>query len=140
MMENWYQTGMAGKKPAIPAEGITWQTLPILNHRIYEKYRGTDLEKSISLFKESHNKIMDIIEKHTDDELFTKKKYQMDRHNFIGRIPDFSNIKPLRLGLKNNKTIKENGVIMKYGNTTYNIRYTLRRSSALGHTKTQLVT
>ncbi|GMO40803.1 MAG: hypothetical protein Ta2B_20600 [Termitinemataceae bacterium] len=51
MMENWYKVGMAGKKPAIPAEDVTWQTLPILNHRIYEKYKGTDLKESISLFK-----------------------------------------------------------------------------------------
>jgi hypothetical protein len=30
MMENWYMIGMSGKKPAIPAEDVTWQTLQVL--------------------------------------------------------------------------------------------------------------
>jgi hypothetical protein len=71
MMENWYKVGMSGKKPAIPAEDLTWQTLPVLNHRIYDKYKGTELKKAISMFKKSHKDIMVLIEKHSDDELFT---------------------------------------------------------------------
>jgi hypothetical protein len=51
MMENWYKIGMSGKKPAIPAEDVTWQTLPVLNHGIWEKYKGTELKKAIELFK-----------------------------------------------------------------------------------------
>ncbi len=75
MMENWYNVGMSGRKPAIPAEGITWQTLPILNRKIWEKYKGTELGKAIILLKASHQLIIALIEKHSDDELFTKKKY-----------------------------------------------------------------
>ena len=54
MMESWYKVGMSGKKPAIPAEGITWQTIPVLNRRIWEKYKGTELKKAISLLKSSN--------------------------------------------------------------------------------------
>jgi hypothetical protein len=75
MMENWYKVGMSGKKPAIPAEGFTFQTLPKLNRIIWEKYKGTDLKKAITMFKKSHKEITALIEKHTDDELFSKKKY-----------------------------------------------------------------
>jgi hypothetical protein len=75
MMENWYKIGMAGKKPAIPAEDVTWQTLPVLNRRIWEKYKGTELKKALALLKKSHKEVTALIEKHTDDELFTKKKY-----------------------------------------------------------------
>ena len=76
MMENWYKVGMSGKKPAIPAEGYTFQTLPKLNHKIWEKYKGTELKKSITMFKKSYKDVMALIGKHNDDELFTKKKYQ----------------------------------------------------------------
>ncbi|GBU24404.1 hypothetical protein R83H12_01034 [Fibrobacteria bacterium R8-3-H12] len=76
MMENWYKVGMSGKKPSIPAEGYTFQTLPKLNHKIWEKYKGTELKKAIAMFKKSHKDVMALIEKHNDDELFTKKKYQ----------------------------------------------------------------
>ncbi|OHD23264.1 MAG: hypothetical protein A2Y38_24330 [Spirochaetes bacterium GWB1_59_5] len=75
MMKNWYEIGMSGKKPAIPAEDVTWATLPVLNHRIYEKYKGTELNAALHLLNKSHKEITDIIKSHTDDDLFTKKKY-----------------------------------------------------------------
>ena len=75
MMANWYKVGMSGKKPAIPAEGFTFQTLPKLNRIIWEKYKGTDLKKAITMFKKSHKEITALIEKHSDDELFSKRKY-----------------------------------------------------------------
>jgi len=75
MMKNWYKVGMSGQKPAIPAEGVTWQTLPVLNRRIWEKHQGTELKKALMLLKKSHQEIMALVEKHTDEELFTKKKY-----------------------------------------------------------------
>jgi hypothetical protein len=84
MMENWYKIGMSGKKPAIPAEGVTWQTLPVLNHRIYDKYKGTELNKAITMFKKSYSDVMALIEKHSDDELFTKKKYQWTGTTSLG--------------------------------------------------------
>lgn len=75
MMLRWYETGMSGKKPAIPAEDVTWQTLPILNRRIYEKYRGTSLEVATRLLRQSHREVMKLIQRHSDGELFTKKRY-----------------------------------------------------------------
>lgn len=75
MMAQWYEVGMSGKKPAIPAEDVTWKTLPVLNHRIYEKYEGTELSRAVMLLKQSHETMMALIRKHTDEELFTKAKY-----------------------------------------------------------------
>ncbi|TVQ26518.1 MAG: DfsB family protein [Spirochaetaceae bacterium] len=75
MMMQWYDVGMSGEKPAIPAEDVTWQTLPLLNRRIYEKYKGTDLNRALTLLRGSHEEVMALIRKHTDDELFTKKRY-----------------------------------------------------------------
>jgi len=75
MVINWYTIGMSGGKPAIPAEDVSWQTLPKLNHRIYEKYKGTELRNSIKLLLNSHEKMKKLIINHTDEELFTKKRY-----------------------------------------------------------------
>jgi hypothetical protein len=75
MMMNWYQIGMSGKKPAIPAEDVTWQTLPVLNHRIYDQYKGTELQKSIGMLKKSHEEMKEIINQHSDEELFEKKRF-----------------------------------------------------------------
>ena len=84
MLQEWYQIGMSGKKPSIPAEGITWQTLPILNRRIYEKYAGTSLPASLSLLSQSHERIMSLLGSHTDEELFTKKKFAWTGSTSLG--------------------------------------------------------
>ena len=84
MMMNWYKVGMSGKKPAIPAEDVTWQTLPVLNRRIWEKYKGTELKKAISQLKKSHRDLMALAEKHNDDELFTKKKFKWTGTTSLG--------------------------------------------------------
>jgi hypothetical protein len=44
MMETWYKVGMSGKKPSIPAEGYTFQTLPALNQKRWAKYTGAELK------------------------------------------------------------------------------------------------
>jgi hypothetical protein len=75
MMQDWYKVGMAGKKPAIPREGYTFQTLPAMNRVIWEKYQKTAPTKAFDLIRQSHTDVMNLARKHTDDELFTKKKY-----------------------------------------------------------------
>jgi hypothetical protein len=113
MMKNWYKVGMSGKKPAIPAEGVTWQTLPVVNHRIWDTYKGTELKKAITLFKKSHKDVMALIEKHTDDELFTRKKYGWTGTTSLGAYFisatsshydwGLKTIKPLKKFIKNNE-------------------------------------
>ena len=84
MMMKWYEMGMSGDKPAIPAEDVTWQTLPALNHRIYHKYKGTELDRALALLRESHDKVTALIRKHTDEELFTKKRYSWTGSTSLG--------------------------------------------------------
>lgn len=74
MMEEWYGVGMSGSKPAIPAEDVSWKTLPVLNHRIYDKYKGTKLDDAIALLLQSHKDVMQLVRRHSDEELFTKKQ------------------------------------------------------------------
>jgi hypothetical protein len=107
MMDSCYKIGMAGKKPVIPAEGVTWQTLPVLNHRIYEKYQGTELKQAVTLLKKSHKKMMAIIEQHTDDELFTKKRYSWTGTTSLGAFLISSTSSHYDWGLKTIKPIKK---------------------------------
>ena len=75
MMLDWYKVGMAGQKPVIPSPGYTWKTVPDLNRKIWTMYQSAELEKIRKLFKSSHNDLQEIIDQHTNDELFEKKKY-----------------------------------------------------------------
>jgi hypothetical protein len=107
MMEGWYKIGMSGKKPSIPAEDVTWQKLPVLNRRIWEKYKGTDLEKAITMFKKSHKDMTALIEKHTDEELFTKKKYAWTGTTCLGAYLIGSTSSHYDWGLKTIKPLKK---------------------------------
>jgi len=71
----WYKEGMKGNKPAMPAEGYTWKKIGELNKEVQKKYSTMPFKEVRKLFMKSHAKVYAIIEKHSDKELFTKKKY-----------------------------------------------------------------
>ena len=84
MMLDWYNVGITGTKPNIPAKGYTWKTVPALNKWIWEKYNQTDLGKIRIALEDSHIKIRTIIEKHSNDELFEKKRYKWTGTTSLG--------------------------------------------------------
>ena len=75
MTLEWYKVGMSGEKPMMPAEGYTWKTLPALNAAIQKKYSKQSLKKVRTSFEESFQQLQDHIKKHSDKELFEKKRY-----------------------------------------------------------------
>ena len=107
MMVGWYKTGMAGGKPEMPGAGYTWKTLPAFNRIIWERYKGTPLAKALKLFKESHKAAMDLIEKHTDEELFTKKQYAWTGSTSLGAYFISATSSHYDWGLKTLKAIKK---------------------------------
>ena len=82
MFIGWYDAGMSGEKPDMPAKGYTWKTLPELNKKIQVKYKDMPLKEARALFESSFTDIRKLIKKHSEDELFEKKTLQMDWHNF----------------------------------------------------------
>jgi len=71
MMLDWYEIGMKGEKPDMPAKGYTWKTLPDLNKKIWEDYQSTSLEDVKMLLDESYKKVRALITNHTDKEALT---------------------------------------------------------------------
>lgn len=84
MMLEWHTIGMKGEKPDMPAKGYTWKTTPELNRWIWEKYNDTSLEDAKVNFKSSYKKIRSLIEKHSDEELFEKKRYKWTGTTSLG--------------------------------------------------------
>jgi hypothetical protein len=72
---DWYHVGMQGDKPDMPAKGYSWKTLPDLNRKIWEKYLDSDLSDVRSMLDESFAGMRRIMDKHTEEELFEKKRY-----------------------------------------------------------------
>lgn len=84
MMLDWYQQGMAGNKPEIPAPGYTWKTVPALNKSIWEKYREDPLPLIRQSFNESFTRVFQLIQKHSQEELFEKKRYPWTGSTSLG--------------------------------------------------------
>lgn len=84
LMLNWYTIGMSGEKPAMPAEGYTWRTTSDLNHVIQEKYKDTEMSEIREWLAKSYQNIQDIITSHSDEELFTKKKFKWTGSTSLG--------------------------------------------------------
>jgi len=84
MMLKWYEVGMSGQKPAMPTEGFTWQTVSQLNQNIWKKYSKVSLKKVRSELTQSHIAIQKIIQEHTNEDLFEKKKYKWTGSTSLG--------------------------------------------------------
>ena len=84
LLLQWYEIGMAGERPDMPAKGYTWKSMPDLNREIRKKYQNTDLHRVRKMLQKSFNQVMAIIEKHTDAELFEKKRYNWTGSTSLG--------------------------------------------------------
>jgi hypothetical protein len=104
MRENWYKEGMSGKKPAL---SYSLRILPVLNHQIWEKHKGTELRKAITMFKKSHKSIMALIEKHNDNELFTKEKYKFTGTTSLGAYFFYNTVDHYNWALRTMKPLKK---------------------------------
>lgn len=84
MMLEWYNIGMKGQKPDMPAKGYTWKTLPDLNKKIWENYRNIKFEEAKNLLDKSYLEVQKLIKKHSNEELFEKKRYKWTGTTSLG--------------------------------------------------------
>ena len=84
MVLDWHKIGMAGQKPEIPAKGYSWKTTPQLNEVIQKRYSNIPLSETQSLLVHSFEQLQVIIENHTDEELFEKKRYKWTGSTSLG--------------------------------------------------------
>lgn len=84
MFLEWYREGMAGRKPAMPAQGFSWKDTPELNKWIRDQYQAMPLGEIKVLFQDSFERVQAVITKHSDQELFEKKKYNWTGSTSLG--------------------------------------------------------
>jgi hypothetical protein len=83
MFFRWYEAGLRGEQPAVPAEGYKWSQLPALNQHIYETYRDLPLQKVIESFHISHHKTMELIAALPEADLFTPGRWPWMNQNTL---------------------------------------------------------
>ena len=83
MLFTWYETGLRGETPAVPAPGYKWNQLPALNQQIYTTYCTLTPEQALGLFRESHQNTLLWIESLSDADLITPGRYEWMNHNTL---------------------------------------------------------
>ena len=84
MFLNWYKVGMSGQKPEMPAKGYSWKNTPDLNKWILEHYQNTNLVDIKKLIDVSFKDVQNIINRHSNEELFEKKRYKWTGTTSLG--------------------------------------------------------
>lgn len=71
----WYKAGLRGEVPQIPAPGISWGELDLLNQLIYEKHRDRSLEDVRTEFNTSFHQVLATIEDIPEEDMFAIGRY-----------------------------------------------------------------
>jgi hypothetical protein len=72
---NWYEAGLRGEKPELPAPGLTWRELPRLNEMIYRKHRRRPLRAVLHDYRANHDRIVELIKSLSDSDLVTPGRF-----------------------------------------------------------------
>jgi len=83
MVFTWYEASLRGETPAVPAQGYKWSQLPALNQQIYEKYQHLTPEQALSLWRGSHQKMLEFIQALPEAELTTPGRYRWMNQNTL---------------------------------------------------------
>jgi hypothetical protein len=75
MLYLWHNENMKGNATNFLPDGFSWKTTPDLNQIFWKNYQDTSLAEAKKLLEASHEKLMQIIESHTNEELFEKSFY-----------------------------------------------------------------
>ena len=83
MFMGWYEAGLRGEKPALPARGYNWSELPALNQEIYERYKDAALDDIRSQLEASHKRMLDLAASLSEEELFTPGRHKWSGSNTL---------------------------------------------------------
>jgi hypothetical protein len=75
LLLTWITANRAGEQKAFLPEPYNWKSYPLMNVEFWKKHQTTSLSIAKEMLKESHNRVMELIEPFSNDELFAKKYF-----------------------------------------------------------------
>ena len=84
MCLGWYQAGLRGETPSLPAPGFKWNQTPQLNQQIFEKWRKRPLIEITDQFHASYREILTVIKGLSNEQLFASGQYVWTKKNTLG--------------------------------------------------------
>jgi hypothetical protein len=83
----WYEAGLRDEVPEIPAPGIGWEELDVLNQQIYERHRDRSLEEVRRDFQASYEQVLTTVQGMAEEELFAVGRYAwLGEGNLVGYV------------------------------------------------------
>lgn len=84
MVLAWEEAGSAGETPEMPAPGHTWAQTPALNQAIFERFQHDPWDDVAERLHRSFDRVRDVIETYSDEDLFTKKRFSWTGSTSVG--------------------------------------------------------
>jgi len=75
MFFGWYEAGLRGEKPKTPADDLKWSQTPVLNERIYQKWKDVPLAAVLRELDGSYRRILKLTKALPEKQLFQKGLY-----------------------------------------------------------------
>lgn len=85
LLIQWEESNSKGTPKQFLKEGYNWKTYGNMNIEFWEKHQSTLLEQSKELLKTSHNEVIEMIDKYTDKQLFTKQSLNWTGTSTLGQ-------------------------------------------------------
>ena len=82
MFLGWYREGLKGGNPKTPAEDLNWRQTPLLNERIYRKWKDARLSDVRRELESTYKKVLKLTTRIPEEELFRKGQYR-----WLGTMP-----------------------------------------------------
>jgi hypothetical protein len=83
MCLGWYEAGLKGKTPALPAVGYNWAQLPALNTSIIKKHHDRSVDDVLKRFRTSYRQILKTVQEMREADIFTPGRYAWTGKNAL---------------------------------------------------------
>ena len=85
LLLNWVKANQKGEQKSFLPEPYSWKTTNEMNvEMIWKKHQNTPYDKSKKMLKESHNKVMKLIDTYSNEELFVKQYFSWTGTTSLG--------------------------------------------------------
>jgi hypothetical protein len=84
LLLNWVKANKSGEAKPFLLEPYNWKTYGDMNVEFWKKHQNTPYDKSKEIVKESHSKVMTLIETFSNDELFAKGSFSWTGGSTLG--------------------------------------------------------
>ena len=84
--DSWYEDGMIGGLPALPADGYTWRQLDALNVVLRDRWMDVSVDDLERRLESSHAGLRRLVLAHSDEDLFDRGAYPWTRGTALGEL------------------------------------------------------